>query len=133
MVAHEVIGVGIPQRIVELRRALQIGEHDGDPADLGIVAGTKQLLRTEPTEGGHGNHALAGQRVLGPVAILNDERARSVALVADRELIPAVRSFKQDVGAARYERRDDAVGADVAISFGARLDGPKTVWARSQG
>ena len=133
MVAHEVIGGGVAQRIVELGRALQIGEHDGNPADLGIVAGTEQLLRTEPTEGGHGNHALAGQRVLGPVAILDDERERSVALVADRELIPAARPLKQNVGAARYERRDDAVGADVAIGFGAGLDGPKTVWARSQG
>src|ERR1700676_1366706 len=133
MVAHEVIGGGVAQRIIELGRALQIGEHDGNPADLGTVAGTKQLLRTEPTEGGHGNHALADQRVLGPVAILDDERERSVALVADSQLIPATRPFEQNVGAARYERRDDAVSADVAIGFGARLDGPKTVRARSQG
>ena len=113
----------------------------GDNAEIGWIAimftdlqgSTKQLLRTEPTEGGHGNHALAGEGVLGPVAILDNESARSVVLVADRELIPAVRFFKQDVGAARYERRDDSVGADVAIGLGARLDGPKTVWARSQG
>ncbi len=133
MVAHEVIGGGVAQRIIELGRALQIGEHDGNPADLGIVAGTKQLLRAEPTEGGHGNHALAGQRVLGPVAILDDERSgRSLSLRIASSSLPLA-PLKQNVGAARYERWDDAVGADVAIGFRAGLDGPKTVWARSQG
>src|SRR5271157_1683019 len=44
MVAHEVVGGSVTQRIVEFGRALQVGEHDGDPADLGVVAWTKQLL-----------------------------------------------------------------------------------------
>jgi hypothetical protein len=68
-----------------------------------------------------------------PIAILDDEHQWPVALVADYELIAAARPFKQNVGAARHKRRDDAVGADFAIGFRARLDGPKTVWARSQG
>ena len=133
MVANEVVSGGVAERIVEFGRALEVGEHDGDPADLGIVARTQQLLRGEPTEGGHGDHPLAGQRVAGPIAVLDDEDERPVALVADRKLIPAVRSFKQNLAAARHERRDDAVGADVAINFAARLDGPKTVRPRRQG
>ena len=91
------------------------------------------MLGAEPTEGGHGDHPLAGQRVAGPFAVLDDEHERPIALVADRELIPGTRPFKQNVAAARHERRDDAVGADFAINFRAGLDGPKTVWARSQG
>ena len=38
-------------------------------------------------------------------------------------------SSSTNVAAARHERRDDAVGADVAISFGASLDRAKTVGA----
>src|SRR5271157_4888306 len=132
MFAHEVVGCDVAQRVVEFGRALQVGEHDGDPADLRVVAWTKQLLGAEPTEGGHGDHPLAGQRVLGPVAVLDDEDARPVAFVADYELIPAIRPFKQNVTATRHERRDDPVAADFAVNFRARLDGPKTVWARSQ-
>ena len=45
----------------------------------------------------------------------------------------AARFFEQNLAAARHERRDGAVGADVAISFAASLDGAKTVWARRQG
>ena len=97
MVANEVVGGSVAERIVEFGRALEVGEHDGDPADLGVVAGTQQLLGAEPTESGHGDHALAGQRVAGPIAVLDDEDERPVALVADRELISAARSFKQNV------------------------------------
>ncbi len=132
MVANEVVGGGVAKRIVEFGRAFEVGEHDGDPADLGIVAGTQQLLGGEPTEGGHGDHALARQRVLGPVAVLDDEDERLVALVADRKLVSAARLFEQNVTAARHERRDDSVGADVAISFAAGLDGAKPVGARRQ-
>ncbi len=42
------------------------------------------------------------------------------------------RFLKQNVGATRHERRDDAVGADVAISLVAGLDGAKAVWAGRQ-
>src|SRR5271165_4975437 len=133
MVAYEVVGRDVAQRVVEFGRALQVGEHDGDPGDLGVVARTKQLLWTEPTEGGHRDHPLPGQRVTGPIAILDDEHERPLAFVADRELLPGARPFQQNVAAARHERRYDAVGADFAINFRARLDGPKAVRARSQG
>src|SRR5208337_436436 len=130
MVAYEVVGCDVAQRVVEFGRALQVGEHDGDPADLRVVAWTKQLLGAEPTEGGHGDHPLSGQRVEGPFAVLDDEHERPIALVADHELIPSVRPFEQNVAAARHERRDDTVRIDFAINFRAGLDGPKTVWAR---
>ena len=133
MVANEVVGRGVAQRIVEFGRALQVGEHDGDPADLGIVARAQQLLGAEPTEGGHGDHAFAGQRVLGPIAALDDEDERLVALVANRKLTSAVRFFEQNLTAARHEGRDGAVRAYVAISFSASLDGAKTVRPRRQG
>ena len=70
---------------------------------------------------------------LAQLRSLDDEDERPVALVADRELVSAARFLKQNVAAARHERRDDSVGADVAIGFGAGLDGAKTVWARRQG
>ena len=132
MVANEVVGGSVAERIVEFGRALEVGEHDGDPADLGIVARTQQLLGREPAERGHGDHALSRQRVLGPIAVLDDEGERLVALVADRELISAARFFEQNVAAARHQRRDEAVGADVAIGFAAGFDGAKTVGARRQ-
>ena len=132
MVANEVVSGGVAERIVEFGRAFEIGEHDGDPADLGIVAGAQQLLGGEPTEGGHGDHALARQRVAGPIAVLDDEDERLVALVADRKLILAARFLEQNVAAARHERRDDSVGADVAIGFAASLDGAKPVRPRRQ-
>jgi hypothetical protein len=123
---------GVAERIVEFGRAFEVGEHDGDPADLGIVAGTQQLLGGKPTESGHGNHAFARQRVLGPIAVLDDEHERLVALVANRKLVSGARFFKHDVAAARHECRYDSVGSDFAIGFVAGLDGAKAVWAERQ-
>ena len=40
MIAHETVGGGVAELIIELGRALQIGEHDGDAADLDFVART---------------------------------------------------------------------------------------------
>jgi hypothetical protein len=60
---------------------LQIGEHDGDAADLDIVSGSQQLFGTEPPERRHGDHALAGQGVARPVAILDDEEQRPIGAV----------------------------------------------------
>jgi hypothetical protein len=90
------------------------------------------LLGGEPTEGGHGDHALPRQRVPGPVAAFDDEDERLVALVADREFVLTARLFEQNLTAARHERRDDFIGADVVIRFGASLDGAKPIGARRQ-
>src|SRR4029077_17794222 len=104
MVPSEVVSGGVTELIVEFGRALEVCEHDGDPADLGIVARTQQLFGGEPTESGHGDHALAGQRVAGPIAVLDDEDERLVALVADHKLTSVVRLFEQNLTAARPER-----------------------------
>src|SRR4029077_17881994 len=77
-------------------------------------------------------HALARQRVAGPIAVLDDKGERPVALVANRKLTSAVRFFEQDLTAARHERRDGAVRADVTISLAASLDRAKTISALAQ-
>jgi hypothetical protein len=133
MVANEVVSRRVAKRVVEFGRALEVGEHDGDPADLGIVAGTQQLLGGEPTEGRHGDHPLPRQRVARPIAVLDDEGERPVALVADRKLVSAARFFEQNLTTARHEGRDGAVGADVAITLAAGLDRAKTIRPRRQG
>jgi hypothetical protein len=86
------------------------------------------LLGGESTEGGHGDHPLPRQRVLGPVAVLDHEHERPVALVADCEFIRPARFIEQNIAAARHKGRDEPVVADVAISFVTGLDGAKTVW-----
>ena len=68
----------------------------------------------------------------GPVAVLDDEDERPVALVADREFIRVARFLKEDVAAACNELRDETVGADIAIGFAPGLDGSKTVGAGRQ-
>ena len=121
MVANEAVGGGVAERIVEFGRALQVSEHDGDPADLGIVAGTQQLLGGEPAEGRHGDHAFARSARPWPSCGSRRRNERPVGLVADRQFIVAARFFKQMSLAARHDRRDDTVGADIAVGFAAGL------------
>src|SRR5437762_11069647 len=89
MIAYQAISGGVAEILVELGRALQVGEHDCDTADGNIVAGTQKLLGTQAAERRHSNDAFAGERVHGPVAILDDKKERPVGVVANDELILA--------------------------------------------
>ena len=111
---------------------MQVGEHDRDAADFDVVAGTQQLLRAEPPERRHGDDPLAGQSVPGPVAVLDDEEQRPVGVVAHHELVRMAVRRKRNIGTARRDLRDDAVGADIGIGFAAGLDGAKAIGAGRQ-
>ena len=113
---------GIAEGVVELGRALQIGEHDRYAADLDVVAGPQQLLRTEPPERGHGDHALAGQGVARPVAILDNEEQRPVGVVADDDFVLVAGWPQRNIAAARGDLGDHPVGADLGIGAAADLD-----------
>ena len=91
MVAHKTISVGIAELFVELGRALEVGEHDGNTADLGIVPGAQELLWAEPSERRHGYHALTGQRVRGPGSVFDDKEQGAAGLVANEKLLPPAR------------------------------------------
>jgi len=123
MVAHEVIGGGVAQRIVELGRALRSVNMMAIQPISALSPGRSNCSGQSRRKAGMASRARRSAR-LGPNCDLDDERERSVALVADRELISAARP-SSECRSARHERRDDAVGADVAIGFGARLDCPK--------
>jgi hypothetical protein len=70
---------------------------------------------------------------LAQFAVLDHEDKGPIALVADRERVPAAPLLEQNVGAASHHRRHEAIGADVAIGFRAGLDRAKAVGARSEG
>ena len=111
MVAHEVIGGGVAQRI---------GESSVEPFKSVNMMAIQPISALSP---GRSNCSGQSRRKAGMAITRSpvsaswaqlDPRRRTqavVALVADRELIPAVRPFKQDIGAACYERRDDPVFA----------------------
>ena len=132
MIAHQAVGGGIAEIVVEFCRALQVGEHDRDAADFDVVAGTQQLLRAEPPERRHGDDPLAGQSVLRPVAVLDDEEQRPVGVVAHDKFVRMAVRRQRNIGAARGDLRNDAVGADIGIGFAAGLDGAKAVGAGRQ-
>ena len=92
MVAHQTIGGGVAELIIELGRALQVGEHDGDAADLDIVARTQKLFGAQASKGWHCDNAFSGKRVAGPVAFLNGEEKRPVGVVVNNEFVLTARS-----------------------------------------
>ena len=131
MIAYQAISGGVAEILVELGRALQVGEHDCDTADSDVVAGTQKLLGAQAPERRHSNDTFAGERVHGPVAILDDKKERSISVVTNDELILAARR-QNNIAAARRYFRDHAVRTDGDVGLGARFHGAETMRAGRQ-
>jgi hypothetical protein len=91
---------------------------------------TRPISTSSPRR--HGDDALAGQSVLRPVAVLDDEIQRPVGVVAHDEFVHMAVRFKRNIGAVRDDLRDDAVALDIGVGFAAGLDGAKAVGAWRQ-
>ena len=130
VIAHEPIRRGIAKFIVKLGRALKIGEHDRYLADLDVVPRPQQLLGAKPPERGHRDYDFAGQGILGPIAVLNDEDKRPIGRVVDDAFVLVARNAQYDVGTVRGDFRKDTITADIRIRLVTCFNGAKAIRAR---
>ena len=132
MIAHQMVGGGVAQFLIHLGRALQIGEHDRDPADFDVVARPQELLGTEPAERRHGDDAFPGQGVSRPIAVLDDEEQRPVGVVVRDDLVLMPGFRQHDIGAAGGDFGDDPGVTDIGLRLAAGLDRAETIGAGSE-
>src|SRR3546814_3345886 len=63
VIAHQVIGGGIADAAVEVGRAPEVGEQQGDARHRHLVARAQHLVREEVAEGLQGGHAVGGEGI----------------------------------------------------------------------
>ncbi len=85
VIAHQVIGAGIADRLIERGRALEVAEQQGDAADRDLIARAQHVVGEEVAEGLQRRHAIGGQGVRDPASILDDRDQRPLRAVAEAQ------------------------------------------------
>ena len=86
MIAHQMIGGGIADALVERGRALEIGEHQGHLGDGDLIPRPQHIAAEEIAEGLERRQPVGGEAVAQPAAVLDDGDPRPVAAVDQRDL-----------------------------------------------
>ena len=132
MVAHQMIGGGIADALVERGRALEIGEHQGHLGDGDLIARPQHIAAEEIAEGLERRQPVGGEAIAQPAAILDDGDPRPVAAVDQRDLA------RRGEGARRHRiGGHDQLGKAAARildgAFRSRLQGAQPIGTRRQG
>ena len=73
MLAHQGIGRGVSDPLVERRGTLEVGEHDGDEIYTDVVTGPQNIPAEKIPKCLQGGSTFDGQRVAPPDAFLDNE------------------------------------------------------------
>jgi len=130
VLAHQVIGVGVADPLVQRRRPLQVGEHQRDLGDGNLVARMQHRVGEQVAEGLQGGDLVGGQRIGDPGARFDDQGAPALAVVVQAYRAGIGGRARRHLGPVDPHRRDRSV--DVHIALPAGLQRPVAVAARRQ-